>query len=486
MFVNRMPRWEVLDEGGLQTIEGGWRHLVADIGVRFDHPRAQQLFAAAGQKVEDELVRFDPEFLLEMAALAPPQFGVAARNPARSIVVGGDHMVFAATNGPPFILEGDERREATMADVEKLLMLAQMTDALDTPGRNIVEPNDVPLDVRHLLRSLAAIRLTDRVWSGEVSSASKADDCLRLAEIAHGGRLLVDGNPVLFANVNVNSPLHFDASMLEGLLGYAGAGQAIIVTPFLLMGAMSPVTVAAALAQQTAEALAGVALVQLVRPGTPSVLGSFLSSTDMKSGSPAFGGPESAIGLAASGQIARRLGLPWRSGGGTLTASHGVDYQSGYESFNTQCAAFLAGANVCWQSAGWLEGGLSVSLEKFVADCEVLDLLLHQFSPLQVDEPALAASAYDEVGSAGHFFGVSHTLEHFRDCFWRPTVATTDNYDRWKSRGSATYTERAGRRCEELLEGYTAPPLEAGVEDELWAFVERRAAELGDPVRRGA
>jgi trimethylamine--corrinoid protein Co-methyltransferase len=360
--------------------------------------------------------------------------------------------------------------------------MVQVTDALDTPGRNILEPNDIPLDVRHLLRALAATRLTDRVWSGEPSSDTAARDCIRMAEILHGGRESIERDPVLFANINVNSPLHFDSRMLEGLLAYAEAGQAIIVTPFLLMGAMAPVSVPAALVQQTAEALAGIALVQLVRPGTPCIMGSFLSTTDMKSGSPAFGGPESAMGLCASGQIARRLNLPWRSGGGTLTASQIVDFQAGYEAFNTLSAAFLAGANVCWQSAGWLEGGLVTSFEKFAADCELLDLLRYQFTPLDIDEASLAYDAHVEVGHGGHFFGAMHTLERFRDCFWRPTVASTENFERWTRNGSQDHSQRSDARWKVLLENYERPPLDEGVEAELLDFVERRAAELGDPV----
>src|SRR5205814_8818198 len=283
------------------------------------------------------------------------------------------------------------------------------------------------------------------------------------------------GDPVLFANVNVNSPLRFDVRMLEGLLAYAAAGQAVIVTPFLLMGAMAPVTIAAALVQQLVEALAGIALVQLVRPGTPSVLGSFLSSTDMKNGSPAFGGPESALGLYASGQIARRLRLPWRSGGGTLTASPAVDYQAGYEAMNTLQAAFLAGANVCWQSAGWLEGGLVTSFEKFAADCELLDLLLHQFTPVEVDDASLAFGAHLEVGHGGHFFGAEHTLERFRECFWRPTVASTENIDRWTRGGSLDHAARASTRLEGALDYSERPPLGEAIEQELVEFVERRA-----------
>lgn len=473
-----MPRFEPLSEEALATIEAGAERLAAEVGVQFDHPAALERFRAAGQTVEGSVVRFEPGFLRAQAALAPSQFTLRARNPLRDLVVGGDHMIFCAAQGPPFVRIGDERRDGTLADLEQLLKLTQSSDVLDTPGRNILEPNDVPLDTRHLVRSLASIRLTDRVWSGEPSSEVAARDCLRMAEIVHGSL----DEPVVFANVNVNSPLRFDVRMLEGLLAYAEAGQAVIVTPFLLMGAMAPVTVPAALVQQLVEALAGIALVQLVRPGTPSVLGSFLSSTDMKNGSPAFGGPESAFGLYASGQIARRLALPWRSGGGTLTASPAVDFQAGYESFNTLASAFLAGANVCWQSAGWLEGGLVTCFEKFVADCELLDLLLHQFTPVELDEGALAFDAHVEVGHGGHFFGAAHTLERFRDCFWRPTVGSTDNFDRWTRGGSLDHAARAGDRWRALLAEYERPPLDPTVEEELVEFVQRRAAELGDPL----
>jgi trimethylamine--corrinoid protein Co-methyltransferase len=474
-----MPRFEPLSEDAIETIEGGVDRLAAEVGVRFDHPRALELFEEAGQSVEDGVVRFDRGFLRAQAALAPEQFEMRAREASRDLVIGGDHMIFCPAQGPPFVRVGEERRDGTLADLELLLKLTHGSEVLDTPGRNILEPNDVPLDVRHLLRALASIRLTDRVWSGEPSSAVAAEDCLRMAEIVFGD---LDGPPVLFANCNVNSPLHFDVRMLEGILGYAAAGQTVIVTPFLLMGAMAPVSVPAALVQQTVESLAGIALVQLIRPGTPCVMGSFLSATDMKSGSPTFGGPESAFGLYASGQIARRIGLPWRSGGGTLTSSPAVDYQAGYEAMNTLQAAFLAGANVCWQSAGWLEGGLVTSFEKFAADCELLELLVHQFTPVEVDEESLAFGAHVEVGQGGHFFGAEHTLERFRDCFWRAPVASSENFDRWTRGGSLDHAARAGRRVQELLDAYEQPPLDEAIEEELLEFVERRAAELGDEI----
>ncbi len=479
MILNPGPRFEPLSEDALATLDEGVGRLASEVGVQFDHPRALDLFRDADQTVDGDTVHFDPGFLRAQAALAPRQFSMRARDPARDLEIGGDHMIFCPVQGPPFVRIDGERRDGTMADLEQLMRLTQMTDALDTPGRNMLEPNDIPLDSRHLLRALAAIRLTDRVWAGEPSSEGAARDCIRMIEIVHGG---LGDEPVVFANVNVNSPLRYDVRMLEGLIAYAEAGQAVIVTPFLLMGAMAPVSVPAALVQQTVEVLAGVALAQLLRPGAPCVMGSFLSSTDMQSGSPAFGGPESAVGLYASGQVARRLGLPWRSGGGTLTASQSVDYQAGYESFNTMIAAFLGGANVCWQSAGWLEGGLVTSFEKFAADCELLDLLQRQFAPLEVDEASLAFDAHVEVGQGGHFFGAQHTLERFRDCFWRPTVASTENFDRWTKNGSLDHAARASRRWKALLEQYEQPPLDAAIEQELVEFVERRATEVGDAI----
>jgi trimethylamine--corrinoid protein Co-methyltransferase len=483
MLVNRLPRFEPLSEEALATIDRGVDRLAAEVGVQFDHPEALALFAAAGQTVEGDTVRFDPGFLRAQAALAPSAFSLRARNPRRSLEIGGDAMIFGAVQGPPFVRRGEERRDGTLADLEDLLRLVQVTDAIDTPGRSMLEPNDVPLDVRHLVRALAAIRMTDRVWAGEASSSMAAADCLRLAEIVFGGADAIAADPVVFANCNVNSPLRFDVRMLEGIIAYARAGQPVIVTPFLLMGAMAPVSVPAALVQQTVEALAGIALVQLVRPGAPCVMGSFLSSCDMKNGSPAFGGPESAVGLHASGQIARRIGLPWRSGGGGLTASPALDYQAGYEAMNTLQSAFFAGANVVWQSAGWLEGGLVTSLAKFVADAEVLDLLLKQFSPLVVDEESLAFGAHVEVGHGGHFVGAEHTLERFRECFWRPTVATTDNFDRWTRGGGLDHAARAENRVRELLAEYERPPLDEAIEEELVEFAERRALELGDPLQ---
>jgi trimethylamine--corrinoid protein Co-methyltransferase len=254
----------------------------------------------------------------------------------------------------------------------------------------------------------------------------------------------------------------------------------VVITPFLLMGAMSPASVPAALVQQTAESLAGLALAQLVKKGAPVVLGSFLSHTDMQSGSPGFGGPESAIGLLCSGQLARRFGVPWRAGGGFLTSSQTPDAQAAYEGLNTMLPAFLAGANYVEHAAGWLESGLVASFEKFIVDIEMLRMLQEEFTPLEVDEASLAYGAHEEVGHGGHFLGAAHTLERFRTCFYRPLLSSTENFERWKSKGSRDAAERAGEIWRKTLEEYEQPAIDPGVRAELEAYVVRRRAELGD------
>jgi trimethylamine--corrinoid protein Co-methyltransferase len=274
--------------------------------------------------------------------------------------------------------------------------------------------------------------------------------------------------------------MRYDTRMIEAMMVYAAAGQAVIITPFLLMGAMSPASVPGSLVQQTAEALAGLALTQVVRRGAPVVLGSFLSHTDMQSGSPGFGGPESAMGLLCSGQMARRLGLPWRAGGGFLTSSQTADAQAAYEGLNTMLPAFLAGANFVEHCAGWLESGLVACYEKFIVDIEMLRMLQEEFTPLEIDEASLAYDAHQEVGHGGHFLGAAHTLERFRTCFYRPLLSSTENFERWKSKGGRDATERAGEIWRETLAAYEPPPLDPAVRDQLKEYVDRRRIELGD------
>ncbi len=480
MFVNRMPRFEILDPEAIDTLERGWRRILTDVGIAFDHPEACELLRAAGQRVDGEVAFLDPEFVLEQVALAPASFGLQARNPERAVTIGGDGMVFASVYGPPFVREGAVRRDATMDDFERLVKLSHAFPQIDSPGGVICEPSDRPLDSRHLDMTFALQTLSDKPYFGSVTSAENARDSIRMTQILLGGREQVESTPALLAIVNVNSPLRYDGRMLDALLEYARAGQAPIVTPFLLMGAMAPVSIPAAIAQQTAEAFAGIALAQLVRPGCPVVLGSFLSNTDMQSGSPGFGGPESAISLYCTGQIARHYGLPWRAGGGGLTSSQTPDAQAAYDALNTMLPAFLAGANLVMHSAGWLESGLVSCFEKFVIDIELLRVLREEFTPLQVDEESLAFDAHVEVGQGGHFLGAAHTLERFRTCFYRPLLSSTENFERWRRGGELDAAARASNVVRRTLEEYEQPPLDDGVREELVEYVDRRRAELGD------
>ncbi len=478
MLVNDLPRYEILDEAALDELERGWRRIVSELGIEFLHDEAIDILRGAGQDVDGQLVRFDPDWVLEQVAKAPHEFEVQAWNPERTVTIGGKNMVFAAVYGPPFVREGLERRDATYEDFRNLVKLAQSFPQIDSPGGTICEPNDRPLDSRHLDMVYTLLTLSDKPIMGSVTSGPNARDSVAMAEIVFG-RDALEETPALISLINVNSPLRYDDRMLAALLEYAKARQALIITPFLLMGAMSPVSVVAALAQQMAEALAGIALVQTMRPGCPVVFGSFLSNTDMQSGSPSFGTPESAIGLLCTGQIARRLGLPFRSGGG-LTSSQVVDAQAGYEAMMTMWPTFLAGTNFVLHGAGWLESALVSCYEKFVMDIEILRELYEVFQPLRVDEEALAYSAHQEVGQGGHFLGAAHTLERFRTCFYRPILSSTENYERWNRLGGKDAATRATELWQKTLEEYEEPALDGAVKEELGEFVARRRAELGD------
>ena len=479
MFRNSMPRYEILSEDALATLDGGWKRIVSEIGVEFVSDRALELFRQAGQKVEDQCVIFDPDFVLEQVAKAPRAFDVQARNPAHTVHIGDDAMVFGSVYGPPFVREGDVRRDAHLSDFHSFAKLAQSFPAIDSAGGVVCEPEDAPLDSRHLDMTYALQTLTDKIYMGNVVSGENARDTLAMTEILFGGREAVEATPATISLINCNSPLRWDERMLEAQFEYSAANQPVVLTPFLLMGAMSPVSIPATLAQQMAEALTGIALSQLIRPGAPVIFGSFLSNIDMQSGSPCFGTPESAIGLLCTGQIARRFGLPVRSGGG-LTSSQTPDAQAGYESLMTMLPTFLAGINWIMHSAGWLEGGLVASYEKYVLDVQVLEMLQHEFTPLEIDEASLAFGAHDEVRHGGHFLGAAHTMERFRTCFYRPFVNSSDNYDRWMRGGAKDAAARAADVARKRIDEYEAPPLDEAIREELAAYVTRRRRELGD------
>ena len=482
MLINDMPRYEILDESSLQELERGWRRIVSELGIDFGtsepHAASVELLEAAGQKVEGQLVKLDPDWILEQVAKAPREFDLQARNGERTIHVGGNHMAFGAVYGCPFVRDGLERREATYADFENLVRLSQSFPQLDTPGGTICEPNDRPLDSRHLDMVYALLTLSDKPFMGSVTSGPNAEDTIAMAELVFG-RESLEANPAVISLINVNSPLRYDERMLDALHAYANANQALVITPFLLMGAMSPVSVPSTLAQQVGEALAGIALVQTIRPGCPVVFGSFLSNTDMQSGSPSFGTPESAVGLLCTGQIARHYGLPFRGGGG-LTSSQAVDAQAAYEAAMTLWPTFLAGTNFVMHSAGWLESGPVSCYEKFIVDVELLRMLHEVFEPLTIDEETLAYGAHQEVGQGGHFLGAAHTLERFRECFYRPLLSSTENYERWTRNGGKDAATRATDIWKKTLEEYEEPAMEPALKEELKAYVDRRRTELGD------
>ena len=426
MFLNRMPRYEILSPDAIGVLDRGWRRIVSEIGIQFAKPEAVELFRKAGQSVDGDVVKLDPEFVLAQVAKAPREFDVQARNPANSVHIGGDQMVFGGVYGSPFAREGDVRREATMSDFRRLTMLAQSFPQLDTAGGVICEPNDTPLDSRHLDMIFALQTLTDKFYMGNVVSGPNAADTIAMSEILFGGRAAIEETPATISLINCNSPLRWDDRMLDAQFEYCAAMQPVVLTPFLLMGAMSPVTIPAALVQQLAEALSGIALAQLIRPGCPVIFGSFLSNIDMQSGSPSFGTPESGIGLLCTGQLARHFGLPFRTGGG-LNSSQTADAQAAYESLMTLLPTFLAGTNFVMHAAGWLEGGLVSCYEKFIIDIELLRMLRVEFTPLEIDEASLAFGAHEEVGHGGHFLGAAHTMERFRECFYRPLLSSSSN-----------------------------------------------------------
>ena len=446
MFVNTQPRYEILSEDAMDVLDRGWKRIVSEIGVEFASPWATELLAAAGQQVDGMRVRFDPEWVVAQIAKAPAQYTVHARNPEHDVVIGGDHMVFAGVYGPPFARRGAVRKEGTLEDFRNFAKLCQTFPAMASAGGVLIEPNDAPLDSRHLDMSFALQTLTDKVYMGNVVRESNAEDLLNMAGIVFGGREVLDEKPVMISLLNCNSPLHWDDRMLDSMRVYAQANQPVLMTPFLIMGAMSPVAIPASLAQLMAEAFTGIALAQLMRPGCPVILGSFLTNANMQSGSTCMGTPEGAIGLFAIGQIARRYNLPFRSGGG-FTSSQMVDAQAGYEALMTMLPTFLAGVNYVLHAAGWLESGLVSSYEKFIVDMEILQMLQATFAPLEISEESLAFGAHDEVmGSddSRHFLGTAHTMENFRTCFYRPLLSSSDAFERWEKNGGKDAAERAG------------------------------------------
>ncbi len=478
---NTLPKFDYLPSESIELIHEHALKMLAEIGLEFAHPEAVSVLEAAGADVLDREtghLRLPRDLVLKSIALAPSEFTLHARNPAHTVTIGGDHMVMAPVYGPPFVHDLDNgRRGAVLEDFRNFVRLAQMTPQIHNAGGTVVEPEDEPQETRHLDMVYSLLTLSDKTFMGSVTTPENADDTVEMAALVFGGRDRIAAQPVVISLINVNSPRRYDTRMVDALLVYAKARQPVIITPFILAGAMSPVALGGTLIQQTAEALAGITLTQLVSPGTPVVYGSFLSNTDMQSGSPCFGTPEAAMSLFVSAQLARRYKLPFRSGGG-LTASKLPDAQAAYEASMGFWPTYLAGTNFVLHAAGWLESGLVSSYEKFILDVEQLRMMERFLGGIPLDDEGIAWDAHVEVGPGGHFLGAEHTMRHFRDAFYRPLVSDLMNFERWQQKGAHAADVRANAIWKKWLVDYVPPPIDPGLDEALRDFVARRKSEI--------
>ncbi len=475
-----IPVYEIMSEAGLSQIEENAETILAEIGVEFrEDAEAIAMWRDAGADIDGERVRFPRGLCRSLAATTPESFVQQARNPARSVSIGGNNTVFAPVYGPPFVrdLEGG-RRYATIEDFRNFVKLAYMTPAMHHSGGTVCEPVDVPVNKRHLDMIYSHIRYSDKAFMGSVTAPERAEDTVAMARLLFGDDY-VDGNCVLISLINANSPLVFDATMLGALKVYARAGQANIVTPFVLAGAMAPVTVAGTLAVTLAEALAGIAFTQLCRPGAPVVFGSFASSISMQSGAPTFGTPEPAQVLFAAAALARRLKVPFRSGG-SLCASKVPDAQAAYESAQTLLPTLLAGVHFVLHGAGWLEGGLVSSYEKFIMDADQLGMMQVLAGGVDMSPEGQALDAIREVGPGNHFLGCAHTQANFETAFYRSAIADNNSFEQWEADGAKDAVVRAGEVLRQMLENYEAPALDPAIDEALLDFIARKKASMPD------
>ena len=480
-FISRtIPYYEVLGEEGLTTIEANAEAVLQEIGIEFrEDEEALAMWRNAGADISGERVRFPKGLVRELLKTAPAAFTQHARNGERSVEIGGGNTVFAPVYGPPFVSNLDHgRRYATIEDFRNFVKLAYLAPAIHHSGGTVCEPVDLPVNKRHLDMVYSHVRYSDKPFMGSVTHPLRAEDSVSMAKIVFGDAF-VDENCVLINLINANSPMVFDATMLGALKVYARAGQATVISPFILAGAMSPVTVAGTLTQLLAEAMAGMAFAQLCRPGAPVVFGTFASSISMQSGAPTFGTPEPALVLYGAAQLARRLGVPFRSGG-SLTASKIADAQAAYESAQTLLPTLLAGVNFALHSAGWLEGGLVSSYEKFVMDADQCAMMQRLASGIDLSENGQALDAIREVGPGSHFLGCGHTQANFETAFFRSNLADNNSYEQWDAEGAQTTRDRANSLWKQMLADYEAPALDAGVDEALKAFIERKKAEIPD------
>ena len=478
--VNPYRPLEFLSADQVEAIHDASLQLLETVGIEFLSPRALDVLAEAGAEVDRpaQMVRFDRDLVQALVARAPETFTLTPRNPERRIEIGGRAVCFSTVGGPPNVHDCERgRRAGNLKDYSDFIRLAQSLHIIHYIGNQPCPPVELSAEDRHLDCYLAAITYCDLVFQGTAIGAERALDGIDMMAIARGlSREEIIASPGILTNINCNSPRRYDGAMCEGLMAMSDYGQGVVVTPFTLMGAMTPVTMAAALAQQNAEALAGIALTQAIRPGTPVVYGGFTSNVDMRSGAPAFGTPENARATVAGGQLARRYKLPYRSS--NANASNAVDAQAAYESEMSIWSAVMGGANLLYHGAGWLEGGLTASFEKFVLDAELLQMFSEMLRPIEVDEANLALDAIEAVQPGGHFFGEPHTMERYETAFYQPMLSDWRNYETWEEAGSPNATERATGIWKQLLEGYEQPPLDPAVAEELDAFVRRRKDEI--------
>ena len=477
-LVNKLPPTEVLAEEGVEAIHRASMRLLKEQGILvLDYPSALETFRAHGARVEGELVKIDEDTLLHFVRQAPAAFTQLARNSANNLPIGGRNIVFAPVYGPPFVGDLDNgRRQATLVDFQNFVKLTYMAQHLHHAGGTIVEPNDIGVSERHLDMLLAHITLNDKAFMGSVTHPDNARDTVTMAEILFGADEIRE-NPATISLINASSPLRFDDRMFGALDVYARARQAVIVTPFIVAGAMSPVSLAGTLAQQNAEALFGICYAQMLNPGTPCVYGSFTSNIDMKSGAPCFGTPENALALYGGAQMARHYNLPYRSGG-NFTASRIPDAQAGYESASTMWPTVQAGVNFVLHAAGWLEGGLIAGYEKFILDLEMCGMMARFVEGIGLTEEDFAWDAFEEVGPGQHFLGSEHTMRHYATAFYQHTVFNMDNYEKWEEASSPDPCQRANAMWKRMLKEYQAPALDEAVAEELNAFVEHRRSEI--------
>lgn len=471
---------EVLSAEQLEQIHMAALELLERHGMRILLPEARELLAAAGFEVDHEtaMVRFDPETVLDLLALAPSEVTLHARNPAKNFTLGDNRIAFTSVGGPAYCNDLDRgRRRGSFSEVCDYIKLVQSLDIIHQEGGGPFETIELPAETRHLDLYLAQIRLLDKNWQPVALGSERARDAIHMAAISMGmSREELAVKPALFAIINTNSPRQLDQAMAEGLIEMARAGQVVCITPFTLAGAMAPITLAGALAQQNAEVLAGVTLAQVVRPGTPVVYGSFTTNVDMKSGSPAFGTPEYAKATQASGQLARRYRLPYRSS--NTTSANCVDAQAAYESATSLWAAISSHANIIVHAAGWLEGGLTASFEKLMVDAEMMQAMADYLHPIEVNAETLALDAIAEVGPGGHFFSVDHTLSRYETAFYQPMLSDRQNFESWQSGGSKDTATRANQLWKQLLADYQQPFLDEAIDKELADYVTRRKQGL--------